>query len=85
MKTFEAIDFILPDWSACALINGDFSGLNEQDKQELNTFIEETVKTYGHALFSLPSDDEIEQGFKHSNDLNNLGSNCIKLTLIFNK
>lgn len=69
-------EFVIPNWAMSALINGDFSGLSDEDEDKLNRFIEEVTAEYGNAWFMLPSDDKIDLGFKWRNDIDNLGSDC---------
>lgn len=70
-KTFETLEFIVPSYSLCALINGDFSGLTEEEETQINKFIEETAQTYGSAFFS--PDVNSEEYFSWHNDIDSLG------------
>lgn len=76
------IDFVIPNWALSALINADMSGLTDEDEAKINKFVDKTVAKYGYAIFSLPEDDELDLGFKYSNDIDNLGSDCSKLLLV---
>jgi hypothetical protein len=92
----DIIEFTVPDWAMSALINGDYSGLNKEDEEKVKKFIENTVKEYGHADFALTGDETItdeetgketivdnsDLGFRHSNDIDNLGTNCCKILLL---
>lgn len=78
----EILEFIIPEYAVSSLINGDDSGINDEDIEKIDKFVEETVVEYGHANFSLPNDDELELGFRTSNDIDNLGNNCYKLLLL---
>ena len=76
----DLIDFDIPEWALPALINADESGLTDEDQQELNTFVNRIVKQYGNANFMLGDiDGEDNLGFKHSNDVDNLGNNVYRL------
>ena len=71
MKTLE---YILPAYFASYLINGDHSGLTEQEKEKIDLFLERekiTILTCGDQSF-----------FSWSNDLDTLGSNCLEFTAI---
>ena len=77
------LEFIIPNWAGSALINGDYSGLDDEDEIKLNKFIQRVVEKYGNANFAMPSnDEELEVGFKPYNDVDNLGSDCMKLLLL---
>jgi hypothetical protein len=75
------LEFRIPSWALCALINGDFSGLSDEDQIKLGKFINTTVKKYGNANFMLSSEDQRNEGFYHSNDIDNLGGDCETLLL----
>ena len=80
------VDFTIPDWAVSALINGDDSGLTEEDIDKIQNFVEYVSHEYGNANFMLDSgqdekNDPSNLGFLHYNDIDNLGSNCVKLTL----
>ena len=63
-----------------ALINGDYSGLYDEDEIKLNHFIKQVSNKYGNANFMLDDiEGEDNLGFKHSNDIDNLGSNVYRL------
>jgi len=76
------LDFTIPEWALSTLINGDSSGNSDEDDQKIDAFVNDTVAEYGNANFML---DDIEGkdnlGFCHSNDIDNLGSNCYRLYL----
>jgi len=46
-KTMQIETFDLPDFWASALINGDTSGLTDNDEQALNAFTEFMIAEYG--------------------------------------
>jgi hypothetical protein len=77
----ELLEFEIPDWALPSLINGDDSGLENEDIEKLDKFVAETIKEYGNANFMLPSEDEMDLGFLYNNDIDNLGSNCSLLYL----
>lgn len=79
-KTFEQIEFIVPDYYLCALILGDFSGLTDSEEQEINCFIDKTIERYGNANFA--HDYESEPYFSWRNDINAMGGNVASVTLL---
>lgn len=80
----ESIEFTIPEWAVGPLVNGDYSGLEDEDEEKLNKFVDKIVKQYGNAHFMPASDEEIDLGFCHSNDIDKLGNTCYKLLLIPN-
>ena len=78
----EVLEFIIPDWAASALVNGDVSGLTDEDEVKIDNFINDIAMKHGNAQFIPADDDELDLGFKHTNDIDELGANCIKLILI---
>ena len=77
----DVIEFTIPSWAVSTLINGDSSGLEDEDEEKLDKFTERTVRDYGNANFMLPNDEDLELGFKISNDIDGLGSDCVMLLL----
>lgn len=67
MKTIE---YTLPDFWASYLINGDGSGLEDNEQEEIDEFLKNE-----NLGFCLSCSDEPE--FKWRNDANNLGGNCL--------
>ena len=56
---YETIEFIVPDFSLCALMYGDYSSLNTEDTRKVYQFTLNTTLKYGNAFFSNPE----SQGF----------------------
>jgi hypothetical protein len=79
-KKFEQIEFTAPSYYACALCDGDFSGLDDREEQEIENFVAYVVKEHGHANFIY--DFETEIYFSHRNDVNNLAGDVCKLTIL---
>jgi hypothetical protein len=76
----DLIDYNVPEWSLSALINGDYSGLSDEDENKLNRFVDAVVKQWGNANFMLNDiDGEDNLGFMHYNDIDNLGNNVYRL------
>ena len=44
---FEVYEFTLGAWWASAIINGDFSGLNDDEEQELKDWLNHVHDSYG--------------------------------------
>jgi len=74
----DIIEFTIPDWALSPLINGDYSGLSDDDEEKLKDFVNDTVNKYGNAHFM---DGDKDLGFCPRNDIDNLGSDCHKLLL----
>lgn len=68
----EVLEYRLPDYLACYLINGDSDNLTEQEINEVNDFL----KTEDIHIVDMQDDSS----FYWSNDLNNLGANCSTYT-----
>jgi len=74
------VDFDIPEWAMSALINDDRSGLSDEDEAKLDEFINDVANQYGNAHFLLGDiDGEDNLGFKHSNDIDNLGSDVYRV------
>ena len=78
-NTDDMVEFVIPDWALSTLINGDNSGNSDEDDQKINAFVERIVNQYGNANFIMGDYDENDLGFRHSNNIDNLGANCEKL------
>jgi hypothetical protein len=77
----DLLKFTIPNWALTSLINGDDSGLEDEDIEKIDKFVKETVDEYGNANFMLPDESEMDLGFKRSNDIDNLGNDCSLLYL----
>jgi hypothetical protein len=71
-------EYEVPSWALSALINGDVSGLSDEDEQKLDKFIDEVVSEVGNANFYGGSEED-SLGFRRSNDIDNLGSEVYKV------
>ena len=82
MRDPNLLDFDIPEWALSSLINGDDSGLEDEDIQKINKFVDKVVAKYGNAHFMMDDiEGEDNLGFRHSNDIDNLGSNVYRLYL----
>ena len=78
----ELLDFDIPEWALSSLINGDDSGLEDEDIEKINAFVDRIVARYGNANFMMNDiEGEDNLGFQPSNDIDNLGSNVYRLYL----
>lgn len=69
----ELIEYTIPTWALSSLINGDDSGLKDEDIEKIDKFVAEVVDTYGNANFMLGEESE-ESHFSYFNDIDSLGS-----------
>lgn len=72
----ETTSYILPAHYVSALLYGDYSGLNDEDVETIDQWLNDTSSEFN--LFYCV--DVKECGFKHSNDLDNLGADCAEFT-----
>ena len=78
MKTVE---FILPVYYASTFINGDFSGLNEDEERHINNFLTSNTEKYGY-FYCLEADVD-NAYFARNNELTgmrHLGGDVCKYT-----
>ena len=72
----EVIRYRLPIYWACPLINDDYTGLTNEECEEIKRFLE--------AAEGYPVDVDLEtQGFYRYNDANAIGGTCVDV--IFSK
>jgi len=76
----ELIGYDVPNWAMSSLINGDDSGLEDEDIQKINDFVNSVVKAHGNANFLLGDiEGEDNLGFRPYNDIDNLGADVYRL------
>lgn len=76
----DLIDFTIPEWAMSSLINGDDSGLEDEDISKIDNFVKQVASEYGNANFMLGDiEGKDDLGFCRQNDIDNLGSNCYRL------
>lgn len=67
--SIEIIIYRLPAYWDCALINGDYTGLSDEEEKEINNFLKQAE--------GYPVDVDWEtEGFYRCNDANNIAGNC---------
>lgn len=81
MKNYETFTYKIPVNYAAALINSDFSGLDDPECEELDIFVLTVKKTHGHVNFSYSTENNNES-FSLYNDVNRFPANCIELELL---
>ena len=65
----EVIKYRLPVYQAGALVNGDYTGLSDEEEQEINNFLKQTD--------GYPVSVEWEtEGFYSHNDANSIAGDC---------
>ena len=84
-NTSNLVDFIVPDWSLPAIINGDISHLDDEEEQKINNFLKMVSSKYGNALFLLGDENDDDLGFRRSNDIDSLGANTHRVYIIPSK
>lgn len=72
MNNIEVLEYTLPDYLACYLINGDTEGITEDERKEIDEYLEKQ----GVAILGMEDDSS----FRWSNDLNNVGAMCSTYT-----
>ena len=75
----DLIDFVVPQHYGSALIDGDFSGLEDEDEEKLNEFIDDVLKKFGNANFMLGDDEDMDLGFMTRSDIDNLGGDMMRV------
>jgi len=83
MKIISKYDGLnIPEWSLCYLVNGDYSGLEEKEKNQVDNFVsqfyaEAEEHDGGDVIFSTNED---EGSFVRKPEFG-LGCNCIESTI----
>lgn len=73
----KQVEFRLPTWALPALINGDFTGLTDEEERKVLEFTDECIQQYGNAWVILPSGD-VEVFFSTWNDIDACkGGECV--------
>lgn len=80
MSKYLQYDYVIPEAYACYFADGDASGLDDSDIAAITKFENRLIKVFGHANIAI--DPEADLGFRHYNDINNLGANCYTGTLL---
>jgi hypothetical protein len=76
------LSFTIPTWALSSLVNADDSGLEDEDIEKLNEFVDRTVSQYGNANFLMGSDEDMEAQFTYRNDIDGtLGGDVVTMYL----
>lgn len=81
----NTISYTVPTWALGALINGDMSGMEESDAENLAAFEERAAADAageGATSWHWAVPDSSESFFCHDNDVTTLGDNCIEIQLV---
>lgn len=78
LKKKNLVEYVVPNWSVPCLINGDFSGLSDEDEKSLDEFTERVKNECGNAMFMLGEKSD-DYGFSHSNDVDNYAGDVTTL------
>ena len=70
----------VPSYLASYIVYGDKTGLSDSEIQEYNDFLD-NIKSDKFELKHIALDEIL--GFYHSNDINNVGGECIELIAFF--
>jgi hypothetical protein len=76
----DLVGYNVPEWALSSLINGDDSGLSDEEIQKIENFTAEVTKKYGNANFmvdDIEGDDNL--GFMRKNDIDSLGGNVYRI------
>jgi hypothetical protein len=79
MKTITET-FRIPSYLACYIANDDTSNLTDDETQEYHDFLDK-IKSDNFELKHIALDEIL--GFYHSNDINNIGCECIELIAFY--
>lgn len=78
----DLIDFVIPTWALSYIVNNDPSGLEDEDIEKVDKFVDRLVRLYGNGNLMLgDSEGEDNLGFKHKNDIDNMGAECERMYL----
>lgn len=67
-QKIEVLEYTLPDYLACYLINGDTDSITPDEMKEIDEYLE----SEGVTIVSVNDDSS----FRWANDLNNIGASC---------
>lgn len=67
-QQIEVLEYTLPDYLACYLINGDVDSITDTERKEIDDYLE----SEGVTIVSIKDDSS----FRWSNDLNRIGASC---------
>ncbi len=72
-------EFTVPTHFICAMVNGDYSALTDEEEKEVNEFL----KPIEGMTLNFPSDTDYYKEMEHDNDVNNgKFADCVKMIAI---
>lgn len=74
MERQETRNYVLPTWTFPAIVNGDYSGISDDEAEQINNFVE------NEGIISLSP--EGEEYFSLHTDFNTLGTTCQDCTAL---
>lgn len=78
----DLLDFAIPKWAMSAIVNGDTSGLEDEDIIKLENFQNKLIQKYGNANLLLGDiDGEDDLGMTLGNDLEETLTECYRMYL----
>ena len=84
MKTDDTVEELgvvwLPAWALPAIVNGDFSGIDDNDEKMVASWLDAALADYdAKEIIVVPSSDYAE--FRPDNAMHRQGDDCVKCTL----
>lgn len=69
----DLVEYTIPTWAAVAMINADYSGLDDEDEDIVDKFTDRLIAKHGNA-YVMPGE---EKGFQPFNDMTRLGDDVM--------
>ena len=87
MTNYETYEYVLPTYALSALINGDVSGLEDNEVETIEQFERRVIKRHGVGHWAQQDNAGYESYFAHYNDIDGtLGNDCEDWQyVVFNK
>lgn len=73
------LEQVIPVWAMVAMVNSDESGLTESESLDI---LEYSVELIVAGYNAIPAGQTEDVGFCTTNDLNNFGGDCFKVTFL---
>ena len=78
----KSVTYVLPSYLAPALVNGDFSSLDANEKDYLNDWLDEKKEEHGGVFHCIHCED---YGYCREHDYDNIAADCQKYTFHVNE
>jgi len=75
----DCITYTVPIFYLPAIINDDYSGLSDDEEKELDEFLNGIYQDFGRGHWAY---NNCENYFTYTNDINNLGNDCVDIQYI---